>query len=144
MVCIVAHGIDGTGITHCFECREYPCSRYDGIDQRDSLISHRNQLKDMDRAREGGIGTYHAEQRERAALLRRLLDGFDDGGRDVFFCLAANMLQVPDLRDAIGRAEAAARGKGAGERADIAEGELRRVAEARGVPLHLRTWEGPW
>ncbi len=138
--CSVRHG----GVEYCFECPEYPCAKYDRIDERDSLISHRNQLSDMEKARRMGIDAYRSVQREKSALLRRLLDGYDDGGRDVFFCLAANMLEVDDLRNAIERADVATMGMEAREKADFAERELRRMAAEKGVPLELRQWDGPW
>ena len=49
--CSVRHG----NVDYCFECPEYPCKRYDGIDRHDSLISHRNQKKDLMKAKAMGI-----------------------------------------------------------------------------------------
>ena len=138
--CSVKHG----GVDYCFECPEYPCKRYDGIDRRDSLISHRNQLRDMDKAKNVDIEAYRDEQRAKASLLRRLLVNYDDGTRDVFFCLAANMLEVSDLQAAVEQADVAAAGLDIGARADLAEGILRRIAAEHDVPLELRTWSGPW
>ena len=34
--CSIEHG----NIDYCFECEDYPCLKYDGIDKHDSLISH--------------------------------------------------------------------------------------------------------
>lgn len=138
--CSVRHG----GVSYCFECPEYPCHRYDGIDQRDSLMSHRNQLRDMDKAKRMGIEAYREEQRAKVALLHRLLDEYDDGTRDVFFCLAANMLEVEDLRKALDALAASAAGIPVHERAECAERELRRIAAEKNVPLELRQWNGPW
>lgn len=138
--CSVRHG----GISYCFECPEYPCPRYDGIDKRDSLISHRNQLKDMDKAKRMGIEAYRDEQRAKAALLHRLLDEYDDSTRDVFFCLAANMLEVDDLQTAVDAISASAEGLSTRSKAELAERELRRIATVKDVPLELRTWNGPW
>lgn len=138
--CSVAHG----GFDYCFECPEYPCAKYDGIDKRDSLISHRDQLVDMEKARRIGIEAYRDEQRVKAALLRRLLDVYDDGTRDVFFCLAANMLEVDDLRMAIDRIDAATGGMSVLGKANFAERELRQLANEKGVPLELRQWHGSW
>ena len=138
--CSVRHG----GVDYCFECSEYPCSRYDGIDKRDSLISHRNQLSDMQKAKSCSIEVYRSEQRAKAALLHRLLDECDDGDRDVFFCLAANMLEVGDLEDAVNRIMDAAGDMPVSGKADLAERELRKVANEKGVPLELRRWTGPW
>ncbi len=138
--CSVRHG----GVSYCFECPEYPCAHYDGIDQRDSLISHRNQLKDMDKAKRMGIEAYREEQRTKASLLQRLLDEYDDGAHDVFFCLAANMLEVADLQAALDTLDTSAQDMSASEKAHAAERTLRRIATKRGVPLELRTWNGPW
>lgn len=138
--CSVRHG----GIDYCFECAEYPCSKYDGIDRRDSLISHRNQLTDMAKAKRMGIEAYRDEQRAKETLLHRLLGDYDDGAHDVFFCLAANMLEVDDLQKAIGRAESSSANMEAREKAYFAKRELRRVADEKGVPLELRQWDGPW
>ncbi len=138
--CSVRHG----GITYCFECPEYPCRRYDGIAKRDSLISHRNQLRDMEKAQLMGIEAYREEQRAKASLLHRLLDEYDDGTRDVFFCLAVNMLEVCDLEAALGTIGAATAGMAVRDRSEFAEHELRHVAEEKDVPLELRTWNGTW
>ena len=63
--CSVRHG----NVDYCYECPEYPCKRYDGIDRHDSLISHRNQKKDLKKAKAMGIDAYLAEQHEKVAIL---------------------------------------------------------------------------
>jgi len=82
--CSVRHG----GVQYCFECPDYPCEEYDGIDRYDSLISHRNQKADMMKAKQMGIDAYLTEQRGKREILNRLLSEYDDGTRDVFYCLA--------------------------------------------------------
>lgn len=126
--CSVAHG----HVEYCFECPEYPCKRYDGIDAHDSLISHRNQKADLTKAKRMGIEAYLAEQREKVELLHRLLEKYDDGHRDVFFCLAANLLDVEDLKGVLDEAER--------EHAKTQKvvDLLYHCAEARGIPLALR------
>lgn len=138
--CSVRHG----GFDHCFECPEYPCEKYEGIDKRDSLMSHRNQLTDMAKARRMGIDAYRDEQRTKARMLHHLLDGYDDGTRDVFLCLAVNMLEVDDLRAALDRMDTATVGMTVHEKAAFAERELRLVAADRDILLELRQWDGPW
>ena len=66
--CSVKHG----NVEYCYQCSEYPCRRYDDIDQYDSLISHRNQKKDLAKAKEIGIKAYLKEQREKVKILNRL------------------------------------------------------------------------
>lgn len=99
--CSVRHG----NVQYCFQCPEYPCKRYEGIDAHDSLISHRNQKRDMQKAKEMGIEAYLDEQSAKKALLTRMLEEYDDGHHDVFFCLAVNMLDVVDLESVLKQAD---------------------------------------
>ena len=98
LICEIAPcSIKNGNIDYCFEFEEYLCDKYDGIDKHDSLISHKNQLKDMQKAKTIGIDKYHAEQLEKKRIHNKLLDEYDVGHRDVFFCLAVNLLEVDDL-----------------------------------------------
>ena len=92
--CSVKHG----GLQYCFECPEYPCRHYDGFDSYDTLVLHRNQRKDMQKAKEIGMETYHAEQREKKEILNQFLECYDDGSKAAFFCLAVNRLELKELR----------------------------------------------
>ena len=99
--CSVKHG----NIQYCFECSEYPCKHYDGFDSYDTLVLHRNQRKDMLRAKEIGIDAYRAEQRKKVELLDRLLEKYDDGERQVIYCAAVNMLSVDDMQTILDKAD---------------------------------------
>ena len=97
--CPIAPCSDRNGnVDYCFQCSKYPCRKYDGIDRHDSLISHRNQKRDMAKAKEIGIEAYLAEQRAKKEILTRFLEDYDDGTKEVFFCLAVNMLEAEVLQ----------------------------------------------
>ena len=49
--CSLTHG----DVQFCWECPEYPCSRYDGFDDGDSFVPHRNRQQDIARAQELGL-----------------------------------------------------------------------------------------
>ncbi len=135
--CSVRHG----NIDYCYQCAEYPCRRYEDIDKHDSLISHRNQKKDLAKAKEIGIEAYLDEQRDKRMILDRLLDEYDDGTKDVFFCLAVNMMEADDLSDLL---RAAAGNTAAATRHDKAvfmENALRDLASEKNIPLELRAWK---
>lgn len=132
--CSVRHG-NGD---YCFQCPEYPCKLYDGIDAHDSLISHRNQKKDMLKAKEMGIEAYLAEQRAKKVLLTRMLDEYNDGFRDVFFCLAANMLELSDLEIIIKQADATCGYMDGVDKANWLRRLLQACADERGILLVLR------
>jgi hypothetical protein len=93
-------------IEYCYMCGEYPCKKYDGINEYDSFITHRNQLKDFDRVREIGLEHYQAELAEKVEILKFLLENYNDGRRKCFFCLAVNLLSLQDLKVLIGQIEA--------------------------------------
>ncbi|MGI6549039.1 MAG: DUF3795 domain-containing protein [Syntrophomonadales bacterium] len=86
------------GIEYCYLCDEYPCEKYDGIDAFDSFITHRHQLKDFEKARRIGINAYQSELTEKMEILRYLLENYNDGRRKSFFCIAVNLLELPDVK----------------------------------------------
>lgn len=89
------------GMEYCYLCNEYPCEKYKGIDEFDSFITHRNQLKDMRKIHEIGIEQYNSELIEKAAILKHLLANYNDGRRKSFFCIAVNLLDLHDLKNII-------------------------------------------
>ncbi len=129
--CSVMHG----NLQYCFECPEYPCRHYDGFDGYDTLVLHRNQRKDMQKAKEIGIEAYLAEQRQKVGLLDRLLKGYDGGSSLVFFCVAVNMLSVDDMRSMIDKADCETAGMTVQERARHIEDMLRAFADGNGIRL---------
>ena len=86
------------GVEYCFLCEEYPCKKYEGVDLTDSFISHKNQFKDMDKAKAIGMEAYQAELNEKIGILETLLEHYDDGRRKSFFCTAVNLLELEDVR----------------------------------------------
>jgi hypothetical protein len=134
--CSVRHG----NVDYCFQCSEYPCKRYDGIDRHDSLISHRNQKTDMAKAKEIGIAAYLAEQQAKQRILFRLLDGYDAGGAEVFYCLAVNLLALEDLEALLARAEGKTEGMLPRDKEARMRAMLSACADRRGITLELRPW----
>ena len=49
---IVPCSLENCAVDYCFECEEYPCKKYDGINQHDSMITHINQLNDIEKAKQ--------------------------------------------------------------------------------------------
>ncbi len=134
--CSVRHG----NVDYCFQCSEYPCRRYDGIDQHDSLISHRNQKRDIAKAKEIGIDAYLAEQRAKKDILKRFLEHYDDGTKEVFFCLAVNMMETADLQTILSGMDSQSSALSAQDKAASLEMKLRDCAAGKHIPLELRPW----
>ena len=132
--CSIEHG----NLDYCFECEEYPCDKYDGVDLHDSLISHLNQKKDMEKAKRIGIENYHKEQIEKKTILNKLLKDYDDGHRDVFFCLAVNLLEVNDLKTALNQGDELTKDMDLSRKSDLMKDLLNDIAEKRNIVLKLR------
>lgn len=92
--CSMEHG----SVQYCFQCSEYPCGKYDHIDDFDSFITHRNQKSDMEKAKCLGIDAYNTEQAEKASILEVLLFNYNDGRKKTLFCVAVNLLELQDLQ----------------------------------------------
>ena len=135
--CSLAHG----GVPFCWECPEYPCSRYEGFDDGDSFVPHRNRQQDIAHAQELGLEEYLAQLEEKRAILDALLAGYNDGRRKTFFHTAVYLLPLGELQsvmaDLNSRPELA--GQPIKERAFAAVELLQQAADRRSISLKLNT-----
>ena len=133
--CSLAHG----GVPFCWECPEYPCSHYDGFDDGDSFVPHRNRQQDIARAQELGLEVYLAQLEEKRAILDALLAGYNDGRRKTLFHTAVYLLPLEDLQSVMAsltsRPELAE--QSVKERALAAAELLQKTADRRGISLKL-------
>lgn len=132
--CSLEHGSPA----YCSDCESYPCEKYQGIDEFDSFITHQRRGADLKRVGEIGEEAYCAEQREKIEILTFLLEGFNDGRRKSFFAAAVNLLELPELREAVRQLAQETDGLPVKEKSARAVSLLRQAAEARGVLLTLR------
>ena len=84
------------------------------------------------------------EQREKKKILDRLLEEYDDGHRDVFFCLAVNMLEIADLKDVLEQAGKTVGAMNPSDKAEFMEKQLHLCAEKRNIVLELHITDDPW
>lgn len=133
--CSIEHG----NIDYCFECGEYPCDKYGGIELYDSLITHRNQKKDLQKAKTIGIEKYHAEQLEKKKILDMILNGYAINNRHIFFCLAVNLLEVDDLKLILEKSDDSTQDMTLNERSDFIKNKLYDFAKKMNISLELNT-----
>lgn len=86
------------GIEYCFDCINYPCEKYEGIDDFDSFITHQRRRSDFERAEEIGMDLYSDEQVQKSEMLHELLSSYNDGRKKSFYCTAVNMLELDDVK----------------------------------------------
>lgn len=136
--CTIAKcSLEHDGVQFCRKCPEYPCSRYEGFDDGDSFVPHRNRKQDVAKARELGVDAYLARLEEKRTILEDLLAHYNDGRRKTFFNTAVYLLPLEDLRTVMasldsrmGLSEQTAK-----ERALAAVGLLQEAADRQGISL---------
>ena len=133
--CSLTHG----GLEYCFQCEDYPCQKYNDIEAFDSFITHRNQLKDMEKAQRIGIKQYNSELEEKADILQHLLANYNDGRRKGFFCIAVNLLELKEIKDVVEQItiKTSSDSLSIKEKAAIAAGLFQSMAEQRSIVLKL-------
>lgn len=134
--CSLEHG----GVPFCWECPKYPCSRYEGFDDGDSFVSHRNRQQDIALAREIGLDAYLAQLEEKRGILDNLLAHYNDGRRKTLFNTAVYLLPLEDLRSVMVSLDSCPElgEQTVKERALAAVGLLQEAADRRGVSLKLK------
>ena len=100
--CAIAKcSLEHDGVPFCWECPEYPCSRYEGFDNGDSFVPHRNRQQDIAQVREIGLEACLTQLEEKRTILETLLSHYNDGRRKTFFHTAVYLLPLEDLRAAM-------------------------------------------
>jgi hypothetical protein len=99
--CSFEHG----RVEYCSQCSEFPCMKYEHIDDFDSFIIHRSRKKDFEKVEQIGISSYNAEQTEKIEILNFLLSNYNDGRRKNFFCVAVNLLELHEIKQVIKQIE---------------------------------------
>jgi hypothetical protein len=131
------------GVEYCCQCREYPCAKYDGADEADSFITHKNQFRDMKKAATYGIDAYAAELEQKIAILIELLANYNDGRQKSMFCLAVNLFELDDLMETVAELKRAVNiHRPVAERAAVASHVFKAAANRLDIVLALRKRKG--
>ena len=124
---------------YCCECAEFSCKKYDGADETDSFITHRNQFSDFAKAKNLGVESYQAELNGKVAILEKLLAEYDDGRHKSFYCIAVNLLKLSDIQTIMLQLGRQAKPlSSAKEKAVLAAQLFQEAANKEGIDLKLR------
>jgi len=117
------------GLEVCAQCGGFPCGKFDKeTGERDSFVTHRRVMPNQRMIAEIGLDAFLERQAERIVFLEEALKRYDDGKSKSYFCLAAALLSVGSLKEALSLAE----------KGENLRGALKRFAEAEGQELILR------
>ena len=131
------------GLTTCAECADFPCDKYAGFFEWDSFVSHAVCRPNLERIREVGLEKWLQQQTEKRALLESVLANYNDGMSRSFYCLAAALMSIDLMKEAVSEAEAAVSESGgdfsdAKAKAKILKSLIEDRAFGAGISLQLR------
>ena len=138
--CAIARcSLDHGSVPFCWECPEYPCTRYESFDDADSFVPHRNRKQDIAQVQALGLEAYLTRLEKKLVVLEELLAHYNDGRRKTFFNTAVCLLPLEDLQSVTAalNSQPELTEQSIKERALAAVQLLQEAADRRGVRLKL-------
>jgi hypothetical protein len=141
--CSILHCAVKKNIEFCGDCDESEtCEKWKRHRERgkkfDSFKCYQKLEDDIAFIQKHGLDEFRKSQKVREKLLWKLLDGFNEGRSKSYFCLAATVLDLDELAEAVKEAAGSSKGLDIKERAKLAHSILDRIAEKKGYYLKLR------
>jgi len=126
----------------CAQCDEFPCSKFQWLDDgqaHDSFVTHRMDKFNHEFVRNYGIERFVEHQNKRINLLKMMLKDYDDSRSKYFYCLAAALLSIEEVEEALHEAkQKIAQSDDKKTRAKVLKGLLNDCAMKENVELRLK------
>ncbi len=131
------------GIEFCWQCEEQEmCQKWakhrETGKRHDSFVSYQALDDNIAFVKSQGIDAFVQEQMAKERLLRKMLAEFNDGRSKTYYCIAATVMSLEELRQALARALEQSSGADIKARAAILHAILDAIAQTRGYHLKLR------
>src|SRR4030042_778479 len=94
----------------CAECPEFPCSKfksdeeYQQLKESSSYPPSKKVMPNMNFIKEHGLKKFIEQQKKRIKLLETMINNFNDGRSRSFFCRAAALLDLKNLKKSLDEA----------------------------------------
>jgi len=131
------------GIEFCWDCEENEtCERWkehrEFGKRHDTFKSYQKLEEDVSFIRKNGVGEFERLQKIREKLLKEMLRGFNEGRSKNYYCIAATVLEIEELKKALSEAKERSTGLEMTEKAKVLHSMLDAVAERKNCCLKLR------
>jgi len=131
------------GLAFCWQCEDHPsCARWRKHREHgryyDSFVCYRALEDNLAYVQRRGVARFEQAQKVRERLLSTMLRDFTDGRSKTYYCLAATVLPIDNLRLALDTAHKQAAGADPKERAKLLRTLLDQLAARADVLLKLR------
>ncbi len=131
------------GVEFCWECTEHKtCDKWkkhrEAGRKSDSFKCYQTLDQDILFIQESGISEFERVQKQRERLLKEMLTHFNEGRSRSYYCIAATVLDVEELREVLTRAQKESEGFDVRGKSEVLHAILDDVAERKRYRLKLR------
>jgi hypothetical protein len=131
------------GVEFCWDCGENEsCEKWkrhrETGKERDSFKSYQKLEDDINFIQVNSIKIYDEQQKIREKLLIRMLSEFNEGRSKSYYCIAATVMDIDELRNSLEAAAATSKSLSVKERSKKMHAILDSIALKKGYRLNLR------
>ena len=135
--------VKGRGVEFCWQCPDHPdCEKWARHRERgqshDSFVCYQRLESNIAYVGQRGLPACVEDQKERERLLAAMLSEFNDGRSKSFYCVAATVMDIPEIAEAVAQARNESAEKDIKKRCKDLHAILGRIAELKGYNLKLR------
>jgi hypothetical protein len=131
------------GIEFCWDCEESTvCEKWkkhrEFSKKRDSFVCYQKLEDNISFIQEKGINEFEKKQKIRENLLKEMLQEFNEGRSKTLYCIASTVLEIQELKNALGEAKKRSEGLEIKEKAKVLHQILDKIAKRKNYYLKLR------
>ncbi len=131
------------GIEFCGECEERTtCEKWgrhrEAGKHHDSFKCYQTLEEDISFIDKKGIDEFERIQRQREQFLNEMLQDFNEGRSKTYYCIAATVFDLEELKEALSRARKESEGMDVKGRSEILHSILDAIARKKNYTLKLR------
>jgi len=131
------------GVEFCWDCNESDqCERWkkhrDSGRKADSFKCYQKLEDDINFIRRNGIKEFEKEQLYREQLLKDMLNKFNEGRSKSYYCIAATVLEINELEEALNRAKEVSAELTIKEKSKLLHSIIDEIAQQKNYHLKLR------
>ena len=131
------------GIEFCWDCQDsQTCEKWanhrDFGRQHDTFKCYQKLEDNISTIFEKGVESFEEQQKTRKQLLTEMLEEFNEGRSKSYLCIAATVLDIEELRDALSQAKEKSAGLGVKDRSRVMHSVIDSIASGKNYYLKLR------
>ena len=131
------------GIEFCWDCQDsQTCEKWahhrDFGRQHDTFKCYQKLEDNISAVFKKGVESFEEQQKTREQLLTEMLDEFNEGRSKSYLCIAATVLDIEELRDALSQAKEKSAGLVVKDRSRLMHSVIDSIASGKNYCLKLR------